>query len=98
MSALRSLSLAGSLLMLWLAQCTFPEYETVKAGAGSGSDAGQGASGGSGAVGGTGGTSLGASAGAGADDMGGASGQAGAGAPGCPGEQYPFDRCEGGCL
>jgi hypothetical protein len=79
------------------AQCTFPQYEVdpplVVGGAGTGAIAGM--SGGSVA---TSGGQGGDQASAGAAELGGGGVTAEAGAPGCPGEQWPIDHCDGGCL
>jgi hypothetical protein len=90
------LALVGWSLLL-ASQCTFPEYETdipdggeagAGATAGGGTDAGSPGRGGVDVAGGSesgGGGSTAGSAGEG-------------GAPSCEGEQWPVDRCDGGCL
>jgi hypothetical protein len=94
----RTRSIASALAALLLAvQCTFPEYETHITETG---EAGSGATGGGGSSGtasGQGGVDEpGGSESGGGGSHGGSAGEGGG--PSCDGEQWPVDRCDGGCL
>jgi hypothetical protein len=100
----RSSNASASILMGWAlllaAECTFPEYETrvldpgaagTGTSSGSGTDAGSSGQGGVENLGGT-------QNGGGSSSVGGEPSQAGeGGGPACEGEQWPVDRCDGGC-
>jgi len=95
----RWLSLA--LVLLGAARCTFPEYDTrsERAGAAGNAALGGNANAGSGGTAGTaqqGGT--GASVGGGPGESGAGTGAEGGAPVVCAGEQWPADRCEGGCF
>lgn len=89
------------LLVVAAARCTFPEYDTRANGPGGAGDAAVGgsASAGNGGIAGApaqGGTAISV---AGAPGEGGAGAVAEGGAPVvCLGEQWPAERCDGGCL
>jgi len=103
----RLLTLLGAYLALATAHCTFPSYNTPPPGGGGGGGAGAGATAGSGAANLGGDEPSLAGQGAapevgGTAAVGGTSEQGGTdtagGSPECAPEQWPVDRCEGGCL
>lgn len=93
-----------SLLLLVTAQCTFPEYDNKdaplgEAGTGAGASAVAGASASGGAAPNQQGGAESSVAGSSDPGLAGATGVAGeGGAPECPGEEWPVERCDGGCL
>ena len=92
----------AGVLLLATAHCTFPEYDNrdaplAEAGTGAGAGAGSGGSGGTGSN--QHGGAESSVAGSSEPGVAGTPGVAGeGGAPECPGEQWPVDRCDGACL